>query len=147
MVLARALPHANEQGIILVHQRADQRLIISGQQGNHFVRTVASRSLPCKSCMRPARGIPSAGRVRAFESPTPWLFTEADRLEDFVRSALDDLLLLAVEQGEHFAILFQFFAQSADQGDDAVYHESMLFGFRLGYGQRRGLGRGGAGIG
>jgi hypothetical protein len=44
----------------------------------------------------------------------PLAFNRADGLIDFFGGPGPDLPLLAIQQGQHFAVLFQFLAQGAD---------------------------------
>jgi hypothetical protein len=52
-------------------------------------------------------------------------FDHADGLKHLGGGAGDEIFLLAIQQGEHFAVILQFVAQGVDQEFDGFHHEIM----------------------
>ncbi len=130
-----------EQFVVLLHQGLQQRLVI---------RPAATGS-GWRSRRRPAGGTPgrtARAALLATVARACWMaaalrLDQADGLKNLRRRrGRSGMLLLAVQQGEHFAVILQFLAQGVDQGVGG-FHGSLAF--FLAWGRKRGLLRRGVG--
>ena len=111
MIALGALAHALQQFVVFLHQRADERAVMRREQGQELgeggiVRLVHRlRELLLERLAFFARGL-DRGALGV---------DGGDRVQDVIRAALIDQLLLVVQQGQHLAILLQLVAQRFDQ--------------------------------
>ena len=111
MILARAMVDADEQVVVFLDERLDQRPVFGGQAGRNGGEGRILRQPQLEGDVAlvlfafAARGGDGIGLG----------IDGGDALEQVLGLALHHSVLLVVEQGEHFAVFLQFFAQGFDE--------------------------------
>ena len=116
MVLPRPLAHPHQQMVVFVHQSPHQRPVIGRQDGDQIgersvLRLAAGEGGGAAALLAMLAGALDGGGLG---------LNQADGLENLPGGARFDLFLLAVQQGEHFAVVLQFFAQGGNERLNSV---------------------------
>ena len=111
VILPRSGLHPGQEVVVLLHQSRHQRPVIGGQQR----RQVGQRGLVvgverARQIMLELLAAP-AGRL----DHNPLVVDRAGRVEQLLGVAVEDALLLFVQQHQHLAILREFLPQRVDQ--------------------------------
>jgi hypothetical protein len=111
MVLLGALLDPDEELVIFVDQGADQRLVIAGEQRDELGEIVGIGQREAGDDGAAAEFAVVAGLADG----VGLLLDVGDGTEEVFGSAMDDVVLLALEEGEHFAVILEFVAQGGDE--------------------------------
>ena len=118
MILAGTVLDAKQQLIILLHQRQQERAVISGQPRNNggegcpFFQTQLPGHVSLMLSAFMAHGCNDVALRIAL----------ADILQELMNLTLDNGILLLLQHGEHFAILLQFLTQGFNQVMEQIIH-------------------------
>jgi hypothetical protein len=110
LVLLRALAHADKQFIVLLHQRAQQGLVVVRQEGDQVSKAGILGLIELFGKLALTAGAMFAGVVNGRSLGVDG----RDGVDDIVRPQAGGFLL-EFEEGEHFAILLQLIAKGLDQ--------------------------------